>query len=414
MNQKVWFKFYLSVFYDPKFKIMETYEERDLLFYVMVRCFDLAAVTDDHGDLYINKNMPYSVKTLAVEFNRPYEQIAFAIKILRKLEILILKENKILCVKNWDKYQEVPDKSEKERIQRNLRVAKHRAKKRSELDGEADIENNVSNNIEEVKSDSLEGKLVCNESENIDNEKNELNNIDDNIVVKDNLESVTCNEPVENDVTVSNVTVTEKKENKKKTKNKRKNNKEKDIDTNIDTEDVSLVKFSDKYELAKDEKVVKSFSFNDNESKEIDNRNQHIKKEPVEESATKNSSVWDDELNQSCVRMSEYYEKLTGIVGSLNISSLKMLIDTHGEKYVKMAIEKAVEQGKTTIMYINGILRNWAHDGYPEDEERVRKDGGKPKCNKESNEADTGFKAPKRRKLTEAEKRRLEEKYAND
>ena len=45
-----------------------------------------------------------------------------------------------------------------------------------------------------------------------------------------------------------------------------------------------------------------------------------------------------------------------------------MAVEIHGSENVKKAIEKAIENGTIKLNYIMGILRNWAKEGYPEDE----------------------------------------------
>ena len=48
-----------------------------------------------------------------------------------------------------------------------------------------------------------------------------------------------------------------------------------------------------------------------------------------------------------------------------------------------MAFDKAIEAGKITMRYVNGILRNWAREGYPKEGEvedgnrGANADGGK-------------------------------------
>jgi DnaD/phage-associated family protein len=63
------------------------------------------------------------------------------------------------------------------------------------------------------------------------------------------------------------------------------------------------------------------------------------------------------------------YEKLTGRIGILNMTSLKIALVDHGERNVRRAIDKALEKDKFTMPYINGILRGWARDGYPKEGE---------------------------------------------
>lgn len=43
----------------------------------------------------------------------------------------------------------------------------------------------------------------------------------------------------------------------------------------------------------------------------------------------------------------------------------------HERRYVKMAINKAIEVNKPDMTYINGILKNWKKEGYPSEENNI-------------------------------------------
>ncbi|WP_139902920.1 DnaD domain protein [Clostridium thermarum] len=61
----------------------------------------------------------------------------------------------------------------------------------------------------------------------------------------------------------------------------------------------------------------------------------------------------------------EEYEKLTGCIGELNLHAVKIVVCQHGYDNVKKAINKALEKGKFSMAYINGILTTWPREGYP-------------------------------------------------
>jgi DnaD/phage-associated family protein len=105
-----------------------------------------------------------------------------------------------------------------------------------------------------------------------------------------------------------------------------------------------------------------------------------------------------------------YYEKITGVIGGINYGALRLAIDMHGAESVKMAINKALEVNKTDMKYINGILKNWRREGYPNQREEI--ENGTRNIGK-SNAADknefTKFKPKKPRNLTESERREAQE-----
>ena len=92
------------------------------------------------------------------------------------------------------------------------------------------------------------------------------------------------------------------------------------------------------------------------EKEEEDNRyiNISIKKE-------------NEDIDKKSIELVSYYENLLGRVGVLNIPSIRLALKMYDLKYVKMAIDKAIESNKITMGYINGILKNWAREGYPKE-----------------------------------------------
>lgn len=103
-------KFNVGMYDDIKLKIIDTMKERDLIHYCLARFIVLAGKTNKDGYLYITKNMPYTIETLSIEFNRTIEEIELSVNVLIDLEILELTEGKIYKVKNWTKHQNIKKK----------------------------------------------------------------------------------------------------------------------------------------------------------------------------------------------------------------------------------------------------------------------------------------------------------------
>ncbi|NFE95826.1 UNVERIFIED_ORG: hypothetical protein B2H95_00735 [Clostridium botulinum] len=77
-------------------------------------------------------------------------------------------------------------------------------------------------------------------------------------------------------------------------------------------------------------------------------------------------------INLQADELLKHYENITGIIGGLNLSAIKLAISKHGFNHVKMAIDKALEVNKYDMTYINGILKNWKREGYPTDKVEYR------------------------------------------
>lgn len=365
MADAKWIKIAIDMFNDPKLKIINSMEEKDLINYVWMRSLLLAGQSNMNGCLYINESMPYTMKTLAIEFDRAFEEVKLAFKVLKKLEMLEVTEDRIFRVKNWAKHQNV-DELEKLKKQNCHRVAKHRAKKR-------EIEESNKKNVTEINIDEDKSHSDIISTQNNDDIHDEF---------KGTTNDINCD--ITGNVTdiQSNITVMEqnKKENKTKKKNKIESENSKridNIDSNYSADSASIAEKNDSQDTGK----VKS----EEECNSI--------------------------LSTAAIKLLQHYEQVTGIIGGLDIGSLRLAISTHGEENVRKAIDEAIETGKTkgNMRYINGILRNWRKEGYPEDDVGGINNGAK--SNGKGSRADSkqfkGIKPKKCRELTEEERKSL-------
>ncbi|BCZ48375.1 hypothetical protein psyc5s11_44420 [Clostridium gelidum] len=118
MRERKFVKIRVDMFEDTKFKIIDTKPERDLIHYIWTRLLTLAGKVNLEGELYLSRNIPYTIETLAIEFNRETEQVKLALNTLIDLEMIELVKDKIYRVKNFAKHQNIKIK-EKVEIQDN-------------------------------------------------------------------------------------------------------------------------------------------------------------------------------------------------------------------------------------------------------------------------------------------------------
>ena len=118
MRERKYVKFRVDMYEDTKFKIIDMKPERDVIHYIWSRIVLLAGKVNLEGDLYISKSIPYTLETLAIEFNRDIAQVKSALELLIELEMVELTEDKIYRVKNFAKHQNIKVK-EKENLQNN-------------------------------------------------------------------------------------------------------------------------------------------------------------------------------------------------------------------------------------------------------------------------------------------------------
>ena len=146
MRERKCIKFRVDMYDDTKFKIIDMKPERDLIHYVWTRIVTLAGKVNLEGDLYLSKNIPYTIETLAIEFNRDIEQVKLALDVFIELEMVELIEGNIYRVKNFAKHQNIKVK-EKIKFTDNEEIIRN---KEVNLIGnlESEIDNNEVGNVE--------------------------------------------------------------------------------------------------------------------------------------------------------------------------------------------------------------------------------------------------------------------------
>ncbi|MBN1050095.1 phage replisome organizer N-terminal domain-containing protein [Clostridium botulinum] len=109
MERKI-VKLRVDMYNDTKFKIIDTMEERDLIHYIWTRLLTLAGKVNLEGELYLSKSIPYTIETLALEFNRSSKKVEIALKAFIDLEMIELGENNVYRVRNFAKHQNIKSK----------------------------------------------------------------------------------------------------------------------------------------------------------------------------------------------------------------------------------------------------------------------------------------------------------------
>lgn len=107
MKERKFVKLRVDMHDDTKSKIIDTMNERDLIQYIWIRLIILAGKVNLEGELFLSRNIPYTMETLAIEFNRNIEQVKLAMKVLMDLEMIEFTEDKIYKVKNFVKHQNI-------------------------------------------------------------------------------------------------------------------------------------------------------------------------------------------------------------------------------------------------------------------------------------------------------------------
>ncbi|NOW87886.1 putative phage replisome organizer [Clostridium beijerinckii] len=232
MRERKYVKFRVDMYEDTKFKIVDRMTNRDLIHYVWNRVVVLAGKVNQEGELYMSRNIPYTVETLSIEFNREISEVKAALDVLMNLEMIEIGDNNIYKVKNFVKHQNIKVKEKNEivkkenetKITENINMEKNKnievspknvipIKEKEEVD------------TKENKDNEIAISKVGNQKTNSENERDDNSNV---IEAKKEEISQHNNSPVIFEV--------EKNKSKKK---KRVNKKKNESDIKVYDEDIS-------------------------------------------------------------------------------------------------------------------------------------------------------------------------------
>ncbi|MBN1065529.1 phage replisome organizer N-terminal domain-containing protein [Clostridium botulinum] len=378
MGDIKWIKVTTDMFEDEKIRLIDAMPERDTIHYIWIRLLVQAGKTNSHGFIFLGEDIPYTDEMLSTIFCRPLSSIRLALKTLSAFRMIQVDEDNFIKITNWEKYQNV-EGMEKVREQNKIRAKKYREKKKQLKSAiNCNEDDNVNSKIEllgkslndKCDYESFEEDKILDES--LDDEYNTLTK---NLCNVTNLKS----NVMENE---DNVIVTKQNKRESKRKNKNKN-------SIIDRENES----NEKIESTKDKNNNESRKVKDTESHEVKNNESHqlgIKDNNscgIENNYKNNNESYViengkntinnvvsniDTLSVNAGELLKYYESITGVIGGLNLGSLKLAISSHGYDNVKMAINKALEFNKGNMNYINGILKNWRKEGYPSKDDKFK------------------------------------------
>ena len=256
MADRKYVKLKVNMYEDTKFKIIDKKPERDLINYVWIRFIAIAGRVNLEGNLYMSKNIPYTIETLAIEFNRNINQIELALEVFMELEMIEITEHNVYRVKNFVKHQNIKVKE----------TIKTKEKEDNINIEEVEVKENSKNQIddnenEETKNKKGENKVIT----QIQNGYTSENNHKD----RDNIDDTICDGKINNDLKVNVPILLEEQKNKKanKSKSRKKNDRNirniNEVNVDVGNEDNNLLQF---YEgelrpLEEGESLIRSWSF---------------------------------------------------------------------------------------------------------------------------------------------------------
>lgn len=134
MGEVKWIKLSTDLFNNRKIRQIERMEDGDAIIVVWLKLLILAGEINDGGEIYFTKEVPFTEESLSIQFDRPRELIALALRTFQAFGMIDVTEDS-MSIMNWGKYQNV---DRMEEIREYNRQAKQRQRAR-----EKEVNDNV-------------------------------------------------------------------------------------------------------------------------------------------------------------------------------------------------------------------------------------------------------------------------------
>ena len=161
MYKLQWLKIDANLFANRKIQILLKEPDGDTYIRVWVQLLIIAMECNKEGNLVIGENKPMTIEYFSKIMGKSYEKMERIIGKFLELEMIIL-ENEVYKIKNWNKYQSI-ETYEKYKEQGRLRQQRYREKLKSE-NGKSNVTVTLCNKEEENKENKR--KEIRKEEEN--------------------------------------------------------------------------------------------------------------------------------------------------------------------------------------------------------------------------------------------------------
>ena len=161
MYKLQWLKIDANLFANRKIQILLKEPDGDTYIRVWIQLLIIAMECNKEGNLVIGENKPMTIEYFSKIMGKSYEKMKKIIGKFLELEMIIL-ENEVYKIKNWNKYQSI-ETYEKYKEQGRLRQQRYREKLKSENE-KSDVTVTLRNGEEENKENKR--KEIRKEEEN--------------------------------------------------------------------------------------------------------------------------------------------------------------------------------------------------------------------------------------------------------
>ena len=101
-----WIKLSTDLFNNRKIRQIERMDDGDAIIVIWLKLLILAGEINDGGEIYFTKEVPFTEESLAVQFDRPRELIALALRTFQAFGMIEIDDD-ALSIRNWEKYQNI-------------------------------------------------------------------------------------------------------------------------------------------------------------------------------------------------------------------------------------------------------------------------------------------------------------------
>ena len=161
MYKLQWLKIDANLFANRKIQILLKEPNGDTYIRVWIQLLIIAMECNKEGNLVIGENKPMTIEYFSKIMGKSFEKMEEIIEKFLELEMIIL-ENEVYKIKNWNKYQSI-ETYEKYKEQGRLRQQRYREKLKSE-NGKSNVTVTLCNKEEENKENKR--KEIRKEEEN--------------------------------------------------------------------------------------------------------------------------------------------------------------------------------------------------------------------------------------------------------
>lgn len=161
-----WIKVFTNIFANPKMQLLIKERDGDTFFRIWIQLLVIAGISMQGGKIMMSENTPMTVEDLAKITHKSNKKIQNILDKLIHFEMIIYEDN-IYRIKNWDKYQSA-DKYELVKEQNRERQKRFRENQKNENNvnvmlGNGTEENKKEKNkLEESKKDFSKKKGYLN------------------------------------------------------------------------------------------------------------------------------------------------------------------------------------------------------------------------------------------------------------